>query len=144
MFFFVQVNPIYTVATQVSPFFWHALHCANIHSGKKGRGFWEMLHFSSKHIVILLCMYMQSEKTEYNVVLSTFISTNVGLFKTTTVFLHYRKNTLGSPGLRILTEALLLCAAVSSSNSRIRPRFFDQVGHQTTNASSGNKYIFSK
>ena len=24
------------------------------------------------------------------------------------------------------------------------PRFFDQVGHQTTNASSGNKFVFTK
>ena len=27
---------------------------------------------------------------------------------------------------------------------RDRPRFFDQVGHQTTNASIGNKYFFNK
>ena len=27
---------------------------------------------------------------------------------------------------------------------RYRPRFFDQVGHQTTNASIGNKYIVTK
>ena len=27
---------------------------------------------------------------------------------------------------------------------RVRPRFFDEVGHQTTNASSGNKYFFTK
>ena len=27
---------------------------------------------------------------------------------------------------------------------RVRPRFFDQVGHQTTNASIGNKYFFTK
>ena len=27
---------------------------------------------------------------------------------------------------------------------RVRPRFFDQVGHQTTNASSGNRYFFTK
>ena len=26
--------------------------------------------------------------------------------------------------------------------NRDRPRFFDQVGHQTTNASIGNKYFF--
>ena len=25
---------------------------------------------------------------------------------------------------------------------RVRPRFFDQVGHQTTNASIRNKYFF--
>ena len=28
--------------------------------------------------------------------------------------------------------------------SRYRPRFFDQVGDQTTNASIGNKYFFKK
>ena len=27
---------------------------------------------------------------------------------------------------------------------RVRPRFFDQVEHQTTNASIGNKYFFTK
>ena len=26
-------------------------------------------------------------------------------------------------------------------HSRVRPRFFDQVGHQTTNASIGNRYF---
>ena len=28
--------------------------------------------------------------------------------------------------------------------SRDRPRFFDQVGHQTTNASIENKHFFTK
>ena len=28
--------------------------------------------------------------------------------------------------------------------ARIRPRFFDEVVHQTTNASIGNNYIFTK
>ena len=28
--------------------------------------------------------------------------------------------------------------------NRVRPRFYDQVGHQTTNASIGNKYFFTK
>ena len=27
---------------------------------------------------------------------------------------------------------------------RVYPRFFDQVGHQTTNESIGNKYFFTK
>ena len=27
---------------------------------------------------------------------------------------------------------------------RYRPRLFDQVGHQTTNASMGNKHLFTK
>ena len=29
-------------------------------------------------------------------------------------------------------------------HTRDRPRFFDQVGHQTTNASIGNKHFFTK
>ena len=29
-------------------------------------------------------------------------------------------------------------------DTRYRPRFFDQVGHQTTNASMGNKHFFTK
>ena len=28
--------------------------------------------------------------------------------------------------------------------TRVRPRFFDQVGHETINASSGNKHFFTK
>jgi hypothetical protein len=28
--------------------------------------------------------------------------------------------------------------------NRVRPRFFDQVGHQTTNVSIGSKYFFTK
>ena len=27
---------------------------------------------------------------------------------------------------------------------RVRPRFFDQVGHETMNASSGNKHFLTK
>ena len=27
---------------------------------------------------------------------------------------------------------------------RVRPRFFDQVGHETMYASSGNKHVFTK
>ena len=29
-------------------------------------------------------------------------------------------------------------------NARVRPRFFDQVGHETMYASSGNKHFFTK
>ena len=32
----------------------------------------------------------------------------------------------------------------SPLSARDRPRFFDQVGHQTTNVSIGNKYFFTK
>jgi hypothetical protein len=39
--------------------------------------------------------------------------------------------------LQIIKYLLYVC-------SRDRPRFFDQVGHQTTNASIGNKHFFTK
>ena len=35
-------------------------------------------------------------------------------------------------------------AFMDGMDSRDLPRFFDQVGHQTTNRSIGNKYIFNK
>ena len=48
----------------------------------------------------------------------------------------------------IWTELLyLICpheAAFLTLIIRDRPRFFDQVGHQTTNASIGNKHFFTK
>ena len=31
-----------------------------------------------------------------------------------------------------------------SLKNRVRPRFFDQVGHETMYASSGNKHFFTK
>ena len=34
--------------------------------------------------------------------------------------------------------------AMGEMSTRDRPRFFDQVGHQTTNASIGNKHFFTK
>ena len=33
---------------------------------------------------------------------------------------------------------------VASTITRVRPRFFDQVGHETMYASSGNKHFFTK
>jgi hypothetical protein len=41
------------------------------------------------------------------------------------------------------SEYLVHCVVVSFS-IRDHPRFFDQVGHQTTNASIGNKHFFTK
>ena len=45
-------------------------------------------------------------------------------------------------------EYLELCHKVRKIkrgvSNRDRPRFFDQVGHQTTNASVGNKHFFTK
>ena len=35
-------------------------------------------------------------------------------------------------------------ACTAALPARDRPRFFDQVGHQTTNASIGNKHFFTK
>ena len=58
-----------------------------------------------------------------------------------------------SPVLRLIGSAVYLgaygtyCVTSKESNDenkvniRVRPRFFDQVGHQTTNASSGNKHF---
>ena len=34
--------------------------------------------------------------------------------------------------------------AVMLLTNRVRPRFFDQVGHETMYASSGNKHFFTK
>ena len=33
---------------------------------------------------------------------------------------------------------------IGSSYSKNRPRFFDQVGHETIHVSSGNKHLFTK
>ena len=61
-----------------------------------------------------------------------------------------------SPVLRLIGSVVYLgaygtyCVTSKESNDenkvniRVRPRFFDQVGHQTTNASSGNKHFFTK
>ena len=35
-------------------------------------------------------------------------------------------------------------AAAVARLLRVRPRFFDQVGHETMYASSGNKHFFTK
>ena len=37
-----------------------------------------------------------------------------------------------------------LCAFCKSTYNRVRPRFFDQVGHETMYASSANKHFFTK
>ena len=34
--------------------------------------------------------------------------------------------------------------SLNELGSRVRPRFFDQVGHETVYASSENKYFFTK
>ena len=38
----------------------------------------------------------------------------------------------------------LSCHDIQATQGRVRPRFFDQVGHQTTNASIGNVYFLTK
>ena len=35
-------------------------------------------------------------------------------------------------------------AIAHDMTARVRPRFFDQVGHQTNNASIGNEYFFTQ
>ena len=46
--------------------------------------------------------------------------------------------------LSIVINRPSLGFCMECSSIRVRPRFFDQVGHQTTNASIGNKYFFTK
>ena len=41
-------------------------------------------------------------------------------------------------------DQLLCNGSGKSLQIRVCPGFFDQVGHQTTNASIGNKYFFTK
>ena len=45
-----------------------------------------------------------------------------------------------------LCESFLLCKELAEKECIVRvcPRLFDQVGHQTINTSSGNKYFFNK
>jgi hypothetical protein len=43
-----------------------------------------------------------------------------------------------------LLKGVLTTAQAQHGNNRVRPRFFDQVGHETMYASSGNKHFFSK
>ena len=51
------------------------------------------------------------------------------------------KNTILSNGESSSLQILFVPLRLSL---RVRPRFFDQVGHQTTSASIGNKYFFTK
>ena len=61
------------------------------------------------------------------------------------------KFSIDLPEVKLLNGHLLtLCMYMSllhvsyTLHSRDRPRFFDQVGHQTINASIGNKDFFTK
>ena len=44
--------------------------------------------------------------------------------------------------LLCIVGSLILC--ILPFKIRVGPRFFDQVGHQTTNAYIGNEYLFTK
>ena len=46
--------------------------------------------------------------------------------------------------VKTLFGSLDCTSAATGAGGRVRPRFFDQVGHQSTNASIGNKYFFTK
>ena len=64
------------------------------------------------------------------------------------------KQKVSSMYLKVFTTPVFLCfgrpaCRVSlhpwyDARTRVHPRFFDQVGHQTNNASSGNKHFFIK
>ena len=45
---------------------------------------------------------------------------------------------------RLPTAHFLLTAFSRHREARVRPRFFDQVGHKTMFASGGNKHFFTK
>ena len=45
---------------------------------------------------------------------------------------------------RLVTKGQLISECLFDVNSRVRPRFFDQVGHESMYASSGNKHFFTK
>ena len=47
-------------------------------------------------------------------------------------------------GLLISPSQICILSNALSFYSRVRPRCFDQVGHQTTSASIGNRYFFTK
>ena len=44
----------------------------------------------------------------------------------------------------ICLSTLSIMPIIAYLSNRDRPRFFDQVGHETTNASIGNKHFFTK
>ena len=44
----------------------------------------------------------------------------------------------------IISVKLRVRKQLECLKSRVRPRFFDQVGHETMYASSGNKHFFTK
>ena len=61
-------------------------------------------------------------------------------------FLGARLKSLSYPAQYIDFRAAMegKAAAALGVWLRVRPRFFGQVGHQTTNALIGNKYFFTK
>ena len=46
--------------------------------------------------------------------------------------------------LENLSDHIHYYSTSQDSLARVRPRFFDQVGHQATNASIGSKHFFTK
>ena len=44
----------------------------------------------------------------------------------------------------IAISDMILAVYKADSQITVRPRFFDQVGHETMYASSGNKHFFTK
>ena len=87
-------------------------------------------HLSATHVTILLGK--QS-------VLSNQNSSNVQMMIITPF------HTRTKPALLGLVSHVLSCTYMGShTRIRYRPRFFDQVGYQTTYASMGNKHFFTK
>ena len=51
---------------------------------------------------------------------------------------------INNPGLQAADGRKSQCTHSDNMYRRDRPRFFDQVGHQTTNASIENEHFFTK
>ena len=62
-----------------------------------------------------------------------------------TFFFFFRERIVHLLAVRPLKKPELLARMIGGKfETRDRPRFFDQVGHQTPNVSIGNKYFFTK
>ena len=79
----------------------------------------------------------------------TYVEVDMYGLPTDTIRKEFRTKTVPANGLNpVYNEEIFQFRKVSFFNTsiilRYRPRFFDQVGHQTTYASMGNKHFITK
>ena len=60
------------------------------------------------------------------------------------VVMYYYKTRMISRLAYANKRVILLLSILHTLHIRDRPRFYDQFGHQTANASIGNKYFFTR